>query len=317
MLELYKPRDFSSYFSDTTLFFRKYGVDYFKKYFVINGVFLFFLVILLFFLSKFFVNNLYSNLYTIQQNTNYTSTFFDDNLGLSVLLFGGLTILVVILVMLNVSYPIIYLKLLEEKGVANVATTAIVAQLKSNIGKMFVFLLGTFFIVFPLVAIILVGLVLLCFLLIGFPLLFIFGAAFVSWLSLSYFHYIQGTDGYFASLGEGFRMLKGQFWTIVGTSFLMILLTQILQGVVTIIPYMISTLSTYVAPNGTNWSDQNEALSVIGIVTTVVFVFSVLLNFIMNNFILVQQGFIYFSAQNALKNYASKKQIDQIGTDFE
>jgi uncharacterized membrane protein len=54
-----------------------------------------------------------------------------------------------------------------------------------------------------------------------------------------------------------------------------------------------------------------------GIIIAVIMVFSVLLSYIFNNFILINQGLIYYSLQEEKENNSTKSQIDLIGTDIE
>jgi hypothetical protein len=318
MFELYKKRDLSANFSDTTTFFKSFGKHYFKNYLVINGIFLMILVVLIYFISKVYMEVLFSGISNAQNNPNYGMAFFNNNLPL---ILGGFAItflLIVILSMLNISFPVIYLRLVEKNSSDNFSIQEIINGLKANIGKMIVFFLGSIFIILPLAIIIFGLLFLLCFILIGIPLLFIVGSAFLSWITLSYYEYILKDVGYFRSLANGLRMIKQQFWTIVGTTFLMLMLVQIIQGFITMIPYVISMIWMFVSTkNLQEAGSQTDTFSTMGILLAVIMVFSVLLSYIFNNFILVNQGLIYYSLQEEKENNSTKSQIDLIGTDIE
>lgn len=318
MFELYKKRDLSANFSDTTTFFKSFGKHYFKNYLVINGIFLMALVVLIYFFAKVYMEVLFSGISNAQNNPNYGMAFFNNNLPL---ILGGFAItflLIVILSMLNISFPVIYLRLVEKNSSDNFSIQEIINGLKANIGKMIVFFLGSIFIILPLAIIIFGLLFLLCFILIGIPLLFIVGSAFLSWITLSYYEYILKDVGYFRSLANGLRMIKQQFWTIVGTTFLMLMLVQIIQGFITMIPYVISMIWMFVSTKNLQESgSQTDTFSTMGIILAVIFVLSVLLSYIFNNFILVNQGLIYYSLQEEKENNSTKSQIDLIGTDIE
>jgi len=220
--------------------------------------------------------------------------------------------------MLNISFPVIYLKLFEKNNSDNFETQEIINGLKANIGKMIVFFLGSLFIILPLAIIIFGLLFLLCFILIGIPLIIIVGSAFMSWITLSYYEYILKDIGYFTALANGFRLVKQQFWTIVGTTFLMMMLTQIIQGFITMIPYVLSLIWMFVSTkNLQETGSQTDTFSTMGILLAVIMVFSVLLSYIFNNFILVNQGLIYYGLQEEKENNSTKSQIDLIGTDIE
>jgi len=318
MFELYKKRDLSANFSDTTTFFKSFGKHYFKNYLVINGIFLMVLVVLIYFISKVYMELLFSGISNAQNNPNYLMAYFNNNISLIIGSFAITFLLIVILSMLNISFPVIYLKLFEKNNSDNFETQEIINGLKANIGKMIVFFLGSLFIILPLAIIIFGLLFLLCFILIGIPLIIIVGSAFMSWITLSYYEYILKDIGYFTALANGFRLVKQQFWTIVGTTFLMMMLTQIIQGFITMIPYVLSLIWMFVSTkNLQETGSQTDTFSTMGILLAVIMVFSVLLSYIFNNFILVNQGLIYYGLQEEKENNSTKSQIDLIGTDIE
>jgi len=318
MFELYKKRDLSANFSDTIAFFKTFGKHYFKNYFVINGIFLMVLVVLIYLISKVYMELIFSGIVNNQNNSNYLMAYFDNNMFLIAVGFIITFLLIVILSMLNISFPVIYFKLFEKTNGDTFSTQEIISGLKSTIGKMIIFLMGSIFILLPLAIIVFGILVVLCMILIGIPLLFIVGPAFISWISLSYYEYILKDVGYFTALSNGFNLVKQQFWTTVGTTFLMMILIQIIQGFITMIPYVISMIWMFTSTkNLQETNSQTETLSTMGILIAVIMVFSVLLSYIFNNFILVNQGLIYFGLQEENENHTTKSQIDLIGTDIE
>ena len=62
---------------------------------------------------------------------------------------------------------------------------------------------------------------------------------------------------------------------------------------------------------------QTDTFSTMGILLAVIMVFSVLLSYIFNNFILINQGLIYYGLQEEKENNSTKSQIDLIGTEIE
>jgi hypothetical protein len=318
MFELYKERDLSANFSDTITFFKSFGKHFFKNFFIINGIFLMILVVLIYFISKIYMEVLFSSANNLTNNPNYLFNYLSDNI---ILVMGGFIItfvLIVILSMLNITFPVIYLKLFEETKSDSFTTQQIINELKKNFGKMLLFLLGIAFVIMPLAFITFGLLVLLCFVLIGFPLLIIVGCAFFSWIMLSYHEYILNNVGFFKALSNGYYLLKLKFWTIVGTTFLMIMLVQTIQGIITIIPYLITVGSLLVSTQNLQDSNlQADSYSAFGIIIAVIMVFSVLLSYIFNNFIVINQGLIYYSMHEETENHTTKNQIDLIGTDVE
>ena len=317
MFELYKKRDLSANFSDTIAFFKNFGKHYFKNYFVINGIFLMVLVILIYFMSKIYMEVLFSGISNMRNNPNYLMAYFSNNMAF---ITGGFFItflLIVILSMLNISFPVIYLKLFEKTNSDDFSTQEIINGLKANIGKMIVFFLGCLFIITPLAFIVFGLLVFLCFILIGFPLLFIVGPAFISWMTLSYYEYILKDVGFFTALSNGLGLVRQQFWTIVGTTFLMFLLIQTIQGFLTLIPYLLGVVGMFVSPSTSGWNSQTDKFSTIGVLFAAIMVFSILLSYVFNNIVLINQGLIYYGLQEENENNSTKSEIDLIGSDFE
>lgn len=318
MFELYKKRDLSANFSDTTTFFKTFGKHYFKNYFIINGVFLMLLVVLIYFFAKVYMEVIFSGISNPQNSPNFMMAYFNDNLPLIV---GGFIValfLIIILSMLSISFPVVYFKLLERTNDDSFSTKEIISGLRHNIGKMISFFFGSIFILFPIAIIVFGLLVLLCFILIGIPLLFIVGPAFLSWITLSYYDYTLKDVGYFTALKNGFILVKQQFWIVVGTTFLMLMLVQIVQGIITVIPYVISMIWMFTSTQNLHESGpQTNAFSTLGILFSVIFVLSVLLSYFFNNFFVVNQGLIYYGLQEEKENNSTKSQIDLIGTDIE
>ena len=318
MFELYKKRDLSANFSDTTTFFKSFGKHYFKNFLVINGIFLMVLVVLIYFISKIYMEVLFSGITNVQNNPNYLMAYFNNNISLIIGGFAITFLLIVILSMLNISFPVIYLKLFEKTNSTDFSTQEIINGLKQNVGKMIVFFLGCLFILMPLAFIVFGLLALLCLILIGIPLIIIAATAFMSWLTLSYYEYIIKDVGFFTALSNGFSLVKEKFWVIVGTTFLMMMLVQIIQGFITMIPYILSMIWMFVSTQDIQeQASRAGTFSTMGIILAVIMVFSVLLSYIFNNFILISQGLIYYGLQEEKENNSTKSQIDLIGTDLE
>ncbi|WP_281240352.1 hypothetical protein [Flavobacterium praedii] len=315
MFELYKERDLSANISDTVTFFKSFGKHFFKNFFIINGIFLMILMVLIYFISKIYMEVLFSGANNLNNNPNYFSNYISENITLVVGGFITAIIVIAILSMLNITFPIVYLKLFEKENNTNFSTPDITKELKKNIGKMFVFLLGITCIIMPLAFIVFGILVVLCFILIGFPLFIIIGIAFFSWVMLSYHDYILNDVGFFKALSNGYYLLKLKFWTIVGTTFLMLMLIQIIQGIITIIPYLFTIGSMLVSTQ--DGSSQTDNYSTFGIVMAVIMVLSVLISYIFNNFIVINQGLIYYSLHEDTENFTTNNQIDLIGTEIE
>lgn len=318
MFTLYKKRGFSEYISDTITFFTTFGKHYFKNYFIINGGFLLVLMVLVYFIFNVYFEILFSNIGIQNTNPNYLIDYFNNN---TVVFVGSLLlffILVLILSILNVAYPVLYLQLVEKRNGSDFTTAEIVTSLKNNFGRMLKFLFGILFTIMPLLTIVFILSFLLVFILIGIPLLLIIGPACISWITLSFHDYLLKETGFFESLRNGFQLVKQQFWPIVGTTIIMAIIIQVIQGIITMIPYALGLVFVFTTSSSSGWqSASNENMSTMGILFTAIMVLSVLQNYFFNNFLVINQGLIYFSLKDANENTSSKFQIDLIGTDNE
>lgn len=316
MFELLKKRGLSEYISDTFTFFKIFGKHFFRNYIIINGGFLLILCVLMYFLFKVYFEVLFS--VSGAPSGSYFLEYFNNNFGIfigSIILFG---ILIIILSLLNIAYPILYLQLIEEKGGNDFTTSDVILLLKQNTGRLLKFFIGSVFILFPIMIISFVILLLLCFILIGIPLIMIAMPAFIAWGHLSLYTYLTEKTVFFESLKKGFLLLKQEFWSITGTTFIMLMLIQIVQGFITMIPYMIGMILFFTSANASQFNvSQPDGLSALGIFITVVFLFAIILSYLFNNLIIVNQGIIYYSLREENENLTSVSQIDLIGTDNE
>ena len=215
--------------------------------------------------------------------------------------------------MLNYAVPVIYMELYAKNKGNNFETKDILAKFKSNFGRILVFFLGLIFLITPLLMLVFVLLVLLCFILIGIPLLLLAVPTAVSWITLSFYEYLNHDKGFFESLGSGFRHIKNQYFPNVGSLIIMYIIIQIGMSVFTIIPYMFGMVSIM-----TSTQDQtatNDSLSTLKIMLTIVMVISILMSYILNNLLLVNQGLVYYSRREFDENISSQDSIDLIGSE--
>ncbi|MEP7093935.1 MAG: hypothetical protein ABI793_07735, partial [Flavobacterium sp.] len=249
-------------------------------------------------------------------NGSYFLQYFNNNFGIfigSMILLG---VLVIILSLLNIAYPILYLQLIQEKGDNNFTASDLIIRLKQNTGRLLKFFIGSVFILFPIMIISFVILVLLCFILIGIPLIMIAMPAFIAWGHLSLYTYLTEKTGFFESLKKGFSLLKQEFWAVTATTFIMLMLIQIVQAFITWLPYGIVMVILKTTTGVQElYSPDHGDLPLVGLVMTVFFLFAIILSYLFNNLIIVNQGIIYYSLREENENLTSISQIDLIGTD--
>lgn len=202
-MQFYKKRDFGAFISDTFLFFKENGRNYFKNYLLINGL----LLILLVFIFVFGYRELFSQM--LGSNTGgqnyYFEAYFQQNSTMLILISSIVFILFLAVTMVSYSYPILYMKRLSETGNKNIKADEILSDLKNNTGRFVKFFCGLVFIIAPL-AIIIFGIsFMLIVLLIGFFLLILLGPAMMNVINFLMFDYFHTKKGFFESLSYAVR----------------------------------------------------------------------------------------------------------------
>tara|TARA_R110000823_G_scaffold95500_6_gene208503 strand:- start:560 stop:1363 length:804 start_codon:yes stop_codon:yes gene_type:complete len=266
---------------------------------------------------KIFFEGVFAGVNNTQADENFLLNNLNSNL--SVIIVGGITILVLIIVIsiINYTFPIAYLSLIESKK--EITTKNLIAFIKSKIGKSIVFFLASLLTFIPLLFITFALLIALMFVIIGFPLMIIVLPAFVSWITLSYYDYIATENSFLTSLSNGYNLLKEKFWPIIGSTFIMFIIVQIVVGIVYFVPYIIGVASFFTNPEAMQGNSQQtlEALSFITIMMTIAMIVSILFNYMLQNLILINQGIIYYSSKEEKENNVINNDIDLIGTDSE
>lgn len=310
MFTLFKSRDFGEYVSDTFQFFKVTGKHYLKNYFTISGIMLILLVLVSYFLFQVYFD-FFLNFGRTNSNSNYLESYISHNIPIIIVIALFLFIFMVLLSMLNYSIPVIYLDLYDKNKGDNFGTKEILTQFKANFGRVFLFFLGTILLITPLLMVLFVVLLLLCFIIIGIPLLLFAIPTAFSWITLSFFEYLNNKKGFFESLGDGFRHIRRQYFPIVGSSMIIYIMIQISMSVFTLIPYGFGVASVFTATE--NPSHAGDTFSTMKIMMTIVMVVSILMSFILNNLLMVNQGLVYYSRKEIDENISSKDSIDLIG----
>ena len=306
MFQLYKKRDFSALIGDTFNFFKLEGKNYFKNYFTINGGLLLLLVVIIYFFSNIFIKGAFAG----AQNGNDDAFVNEIYSNLSLFIgFGiGMMLLIMVISVVNYSFPIAYLKLIEENKERNFQN--LITYFKSKLGRIISFYLLSLVILIPLLIIVIGLTILSVFILIGIPLIFLLIPTITSFIALTYYNYITEQIGYFDALGKAYEMLKSKFWPIIGATFIVHMIIQITLGIFTIIPY----ITLFINPQSLQQNPEN-AISFVMILLTAIIIISIIFNYTLQNIILINQGVIFYSCKEESGNVSVNNNIDLIGTD--
>jgi hypothetical protein len=309
MFQLYKKRDFSALIGDTFSFFKLEGKNYFKNYFSINGGLLLLLVVIIYFFSSIFIKGVFASA-QIEDDEALINEIY-SNFALFIGFGFGMILLITLISIINYSFPIAYLKLIEEKKERNFQN--IIAYFKSKIGRIIVFYLLSLVVLIPLLFIIVILTFLSIFILIGIPLIFLLVPTLTSFVALSYYHYITENIGYFNALGKSYEMLKNKFWPIIGSTFIIHMIIQITLGIMIMIPYVFGIITLLSNPE--MQQNPENAVSFFTIFIVAIVIISIIFNYTLQNLILINQGVIFYSCKEESENISVKNSIDLIGTD--
>lgn len=314
MINLFKKRNFSDLLSDSFSFFKLEGKHFFKNYFIVNGIFLLLLIVLSYFLFQVYFEALSSGMYGVNSNYSFADELLNENLPLIVSSAVFFAILMLFITLINFAYPVIYLKLYEKNNGNGFQIKDIANELKSKIGKMFLFFLLSLILILPLIIILFSILILLSFVLIGIPLLIISFPLLFSLMSLSLYDYLNNDNGFFSAIKTAFGYIFKQFWMIIGSTIIMYIIIQTVMTVISMIPYFIGMISIF---STLETSNDQEAFSALGILMIVIFIISILANYILHNLLMINQGMIYYSIREKIEHKSSYTDIDSIGNNFE
>ncbi|WP_264523233.1 hypothetical protein [Flavobacterium sp. N502536] len=316
MFELYKKRQLGDYIVDTFSFFKTFGKHFFKIFFIINGAFLLIVGALVFFFLK-------SNFQAVinesldHPETDNLAGYFNDNFGLligfSVLFF----VVIIALSLFNSTYPILYLKLVDQKSKNNFTTEDVVTIFRQNLWKIIKFCVGLIFLVVPMLFVVIILLFFLCFLIVGIPLLLIAIPTLFTWVNFSFYTYLSEDKGFFQSLNHAYLLLKKDFWTSIGATFLILIMMQMIQGSITMVFYFAGIFMFFLTALGSsefNPETMGDSPFLIFFLTFI-FILIFTLSNIFNNMIMINQGIMYYSL--GAEEKISNSDIELIGTDNE
>lgn len=309
MFQLFKNRDFGDYISDTFGFFRQTGKHFMKIYFTINGIPLMIMLVLSYFLFKVYFDILKTGM-SGQDNSGFENSM-SDSFPFIVVLAIFFFLFLIFMSMLNYTVPVIYLDLYDKKKGNNFSVGDVVSALKSNFGKMLIFFIASLFVITPILIIVFILLFLLVFIIIGIPLLLFAIPTVFSWIALSYYEYINFDKGYFEALSDGFSKMKSQYFPIVGSLMLIYIIIQVTMTVFTMIPYAIGMISMFTSLEQNPGS--TDGLATFGIMMSIVMVITILMSYILNNLMLINQGLAHYSRRENDENIMAQDSIDLIG----
>ncbi len=313
-MEFYKKRDFGTIISDTFLFFKENGKNYFKNYFLLNGLLLILLLVIVSLgyreiFSQVFNSNTEGSGYFFQQ-------YFQNNTGVLISVAGIVFFLLLLISVINYSFPVFYMKRLSETGNKNIKADDILADMKTNWKRLVVLFLGLFFVVSPL-ALIVVGIsYLLILILIGLIILLFVGPTIFNIVNFLLYDFLHTKKGFFESLSYALRSQfsyshqreKSPYWKYWGSTLIMYIILQVVTSVFTMIPMILLLTSSFTAENKTGELPESFA-----IIMLVVYTIALMVSLIFSNLIYINAGLLYYDSRTDLHRDQNILEIDSIG----
>ncbi|MGC4129304.1 MAG: DUF4013 domain-containing protein [Bergeyella sp.] len=323
MIQFYKKRNFSELINDSFRFFKVYGKNYFKNYFLLNGILLIIMVALLVFGYREFFMQLFGS--NVGGESYYFEEYFENNTGMLVVLVGLLFILGLAIAVVSYSFPVFYMKRLAETGETNITSDQILKDLKNNFGRIFRLFLGLIFIVTPAFVIIMLISYALILIVIGLFILILLMPASINTINFLLYDYLITKKGFFESLSYAVRAQfsyansneKSPFWKYWGTTFIIYLINYIVTMIFTMIPMIIFYAALFTVPGGSGSFESNPTEGAMGILVFVLYGFSFLVSLVLMNILMIASGLMYYDSRTDFHQKMDMLEIDSIGTNYE
>ena len=312
-MQLYKSRDFSSFFQDTFAFLKLNGKHYFKHFFIVNGFFLLILMVIGYFIMEFYTDFLFGGVLQGGNSNTVVDDYLNENAGILILLAVIFIIVGLFAGLISFSYTAIYLKLYSENGGNNFDSQHIVQVYKQNIGKLFIFLLCSILLGIPIMIALGIGAFILIITIIGILLTPFLIGAFLLFYNLTLMEYLQHNRGIWDSFGYAWTLMTKKFLAAVGSVGLFYLMAYVVQNVIALIPYLFGMASLFTTINDGGNPNPQEVGGTFMVIMLAVFFITFFVGTILNNITQLNQGIVFYSLKEENENINTKSVIDQIG----
>ncbi len=269
------------------------------------------MLVMMYFFSKFYTNVIFGGL--LGNGSNMIDDYMNQNMGLFISFVIGFIIMALIAGVISFSFMPLYLKLYAERGGQNFGTSELISAYKSNIGRIFIFLICGFLLGIPLAIMMGIGAFILLITIIGILLIPVLIGAASLYYNITLMEYLEQKRGIWDSFGYALKLMTSKFWPAVGSVGLFFLMSYVIQSIFSLIPYIFGMASIFTTLE--NGSPNPEDLSsTMTLVMIAVFFLSFLAGAILGIMVQLNQGIIFYSLKEESENINTKSVIDQIGS---
>ncbi|MGJ8592431.1 MAG: hypothetical protein ACSHXF_07780 [Aquaticitalea sp.] len=310
-MQLYKSRDFGEFFQDTFSFIKANGKHFFKQYLIINGVFLMIMMVMMYIFTKFYTSVIFGGI--IENNPTMIDNYMNENIGLFIVMAFIFMVVALIAGVISFSFTPLYLNLFIKYNGKNFGTSEVFNAYKSNLGKIFIFLVCGFLLAIPLLLVMGIGMFVLAITIIGLLLVPVLIGTFSLLYNMTLMEYLEDRNGIWDSFSYAWTLMSSKFWPAVGSVGLFFLISYVIQGVFSMIPYIFGMASLFTTIDTAN-PDASAISSSITIVMLAIFFMSFFTGAIMSVIVQLNQGIVFYSLKEDIENVNTKSVIDQIGS---
>lgn len=322
-MQFYQKRSFGKLVSDTFIFFKENGGNYFKNFILLNGLLLILLVIAFIFGYRELFSQLFGS--NLGGESFHFEAYFQENQGMLIALSILIFILFLALLIISYSFPVFYMKRRSETGSNKIKADDILSDVKNNIGRLLKLWLGIIFIIFPAVLIIYSLTSLLIFIVIGMLLLLLITPAIMNMINFLMYDYLHADKNFFQALGYAIKSQfsysgghgKTPFWKYWGSACVIYIIIQTATSIFTTIPMLIYMMTTFIIPEAQGTFDESSVESSMGAVFFLIYGVSMLVSFLMMNVLYINTGFLYYDSRIDLHREVDLTEIESIGTNEE
>ncbi len=309
-MQLYKSRGFSEFFQDTFTFLKLYGKHFFKHYLIINGIFLIIMMVMMYFFTKFYTNLIFGGL---SGSPTLLDDYMNDNMGLFILIASVFVIVALVAGVISFAFVPLYLKLFIANDDQNFGTSELVNAYKANIGNIFIFLVCGFLLGIPLAIVMGIGAFILIITIIGMLLIPVLIGAFSLFYNMTLMEYMEEKRTIWDSFGYAWTLMSSKFWPAVGSVGLFLLMSYVIQSVLSLIPYVfgMASLFTTIESGSVNPKEVGATMTV---VMLAIFFLSFFVGALLSIVVQLNQGVVFYSLKEENENINTKSVIDQIGS---
>ncbi len=317
-MQFYKKRDFAELMGDTFTFFKKFGKNYFKNFFLVNGILMLILIVIMLLFYRNIMGQILGG--NLQGETFLFEEYFQDNPVLLVISAVAVVLLVVAGMLVNYSFPVLYIRRLARTGNSNIKPDQIFDDIKKIIPKFLFFLLGTVFILVP-AAIVLITLgSFLVLILIGVFVLLLIMPVIMNVINFTLYDTYNTNRGFFSSLSYALRAQfsyqnsneGSPFWKYWGSTILIFLIYYIIVSVFSSVPMIFLMGSLYTLPPE-QLTDGTAIQETFGLTFFIFYGLSVFVSLVLANLVFVCSALQYYDSRTDLHRRIDFEEIDTIG----